>query len=105
MDDCCHACNALDSNEVFKKGRNERCEAGSWPNKEQTACHRINTKEESIPNYDKTCSAVITVDILSTLFILIILAFSVLFLLKRNNPIVFKTGLIHLEGSYTTSLL
>lgn len=94
MDDCCYSCHALDSNEVFKKGRNVQCQPGLWPNQDRTSCERINLLHY-VPNYDKGSGPVLTVDILSALFVLIILAFSVLFIIKRNDPIVFKTGLIY----------
>ena len=92
LDDCCHSCHRLDANEIFKGGKNEACGAGSWPNHNQTECKLINNNEDDIPNYDRSSTPVLTVDILSFLFLLIILAFSVLFFIKRTDPIVAKSG-------------
>ena len=94
LDDCCRSCHRLDANEIFIEGRNEVCKAGFWPNKNQTECEKINNSEEEddIPNYDRTATPVITVDILSFFFLLVIMAFSVLFFIKRTDPIVCKSG-------------
>ena len=91
LDDCCHSCHRLDPNEIFTGGRNEPCLAGSWPNHNQTECELIN-KDEILPNYDRTSTPVLTVDFFSFLFLLIILAFSVLFFIRRTDPIVGKSG-------------
>ena len=66
--------------------------SGSWPNDKQSQCELIYNNEDDIPNYDRTSSPVITVDILSLLSLLVILAFSVLFFIKRTDPIVSKSG-------------
>ena len=91
-DDCCHFCHSLEANEVLEEGKNKACGSGSWPNQKQTQCELIHNNEDDIPNFDKTSNPVITVDILSFLFLLVIMAFSVLFFRKRNDPIVFKSG-------------
>ena len=91
-DECCHFCHRLEANEVLEEGKNKPCGPGFWPNQKQTQCELIHNIEDDIPNYDRTSKAVITVDILSFLFLLVIMAFSVLFFIKRNDPIVSKSG-------------
>ena len=92
LDDCCHSCHRLDKNEIFKGGQNEACGAGYWPNHNQTKCEVINSNEDDIPNYDRSSSPVLTVDFFSLLFLLVILAFSALFFIRRTDPIVAKSG-------------
>ena len=90
MDDCCHSCHRLEENEIFIGGRNVICGSGMWPNQNQSQCEPLHEDEDDIPNYDRLSSPVITVEVLAFLFLLVILAFSVLFFIKRTNPIVSK---------------
>ena len=64
---------------------------GCGPTKTRVGVSQHND-DDDIPNYSISSRLVITVEILSFLFLLVILAFSVLFFIKRTNPVVFKSG-------------
>jgi len=92
VDDCCHTCHVLDANEVLEKGKNIKCAAGFWPNKQQTSCQLIWTEEEMVPNYDGASPPVVTVDILCSLFMIIICGYAAFFFIHRDHAAVSKSG-------------
>ena len=92
VDDCCHTCHVLDANEVLEKGKNIKCAEGFWPNKQQTSCQLIWTEEEMVPNYDGASPPVVTVDILCSLFMIIICGYAAFFFIHRDHAAVSKSG-------------
>jgi len=92
VDDCCYTCHILDANEVLEKGKNIKCASGFWPNKEQTSCQRIWADEKRVPNYDGDSPPVVTVDILCSLFMIIICGYAAFFFIHRDHEAVSKSG-------------
>jgi len=93
VDDCCHTCHVLDANEVLEKGKNVKCPDGFWPDKRQTTCQRIHKLESDVPNYDRSSPPVVTVDLLCTLFMIIICGYAAFFFVHREHPAVSKSGI------------
>ena len=93
MDDCCHTCHTLEANEVLEKGKNSDCRPGLWPNKEQTKCKLIWPDKSKIPNYDGSSPPVVTVDLLCTLFMIIIAVYAGFLFINKDHVAVSRTGL------------
>lgn len=92
VDDCCHTCHTLGANEVLEKGKNIDCAAGFWPNADQSTCERIWTELRDIPNFDGSSPPVLTVDLMCSLFMIIIAGYAGFFFVHREHDAVTKTG-------------
>ena len=78
---------------MLEKGKNIDCAAGFWPNADQSTCERIWTELRDIPNFDGSSPPVLTVDLMCSLFMIIIAGYAGFFFVHREHDAVTKTGL------------